>query len=390
MATREDRIVMPPSSPPNGRRSLRPARRPRTGPRLYRRLVLAVSGLGAALWPAIALASTPRPPWHPGPPWAPLAPHSGEMRQISDLFWVMLVLSGIILAGVTGALITSAVRFSARPGSPEPTQVFGNRRVELAWTIIPTFILMVAFVFTVKYIHDINTPVKGVFAQGAIMNVNVIGHQWWWEFAYPPQPQFGITRGIDTADELHIPAGASIHFHITSHDVIHSFWTPQLQRQIDANPAQDNAVFVRLDHPGVYAGACYEYCGDAHAWMKYEVVVQPPTQFKAWALAQSRPAATPRTALARAGQQVFDSSSCVNCHVITYKGSPAVGPVGPNLTHLAIRWTLGAGAAPLTRNDLMAWIHDPNTYKPGVLMPPFPFLSKHDLQALAAYLLSLK
>jgi cytochrome c oxidase subunit II len=286
---------------------------------------------------------------------------------------------------VTGVLIAAAVRFSARPGSPEPTQMFGNRRVELAWTIAPTFLLIIAFGVTVRYIHNINSPEKG-----AIMNVDVVGHQWFWEFYYPPQPQFGISSVIDTADELHLPTGVNLHFHIGSHDVIHSFWTPQLQRQIDANPGQDNAVFVKLDQPGTYDGACYEFCGDGHAWMKYRVVVETPGQFRAWVQSQVKNAAKPTTSLELLGQKVFANNTCVSCHVITYPGSPAHGAVGPNLTHLASRWTIAAGAVPVTLTDLMGWIRDPNTYKPGALMPGFPLLKQHDLKALATYVLSLK
>jgi cytochrome c oxidase subunit II len=227
------------------------------------------------------------------------------------------------------------------------------------------------------------------------MNIYAIGHQWWWEFRYPPDALAAVSvpnpgnKIVVTADELHVPTGISLHFHISSNDVIHSFWTPQLQRQIDANPGQDNAVFVKLDNPGTYDGACYEYCGTAHAWMKYRVIVQRPVQFKAWLEGQLADAAKP-VGLAAVGQRVFNSNTCVSCHVLTYPGTPAHGVVGPNLTHLAIRWTIGAGAAPLTKSDLMAWIRDPNSYKPGVLMPGFPLLSQSDLDALATYLISLK
>lgn len=343
-------------------------------------VILSVLSIGL-LSPMTVLAKTDRPKWHPGPPWAPLAPGSGEMLEISNLFWIMLVLSGIVFALVSGVLITSAVRYSARAGQEgEPRQVFGNRAVEIAWTVIPTVILLVAFVATTKAIHDINTP-----SGGNILNINVIGHQWWWEFQYP-------SLSVDTADELHLPVGQNVHFHITSNDVIHSFWTPQLQRQVDANPKQDNAVYLKVDKAGVFDGMCYEYCGEAHAWMKYRVIVQSPAAFQAWARHQRAPAAGTsggaQTALVAAGQKVFLGNTCVNCHAVT--GTSAGGAVGPNLTHLGSRWTIGAGAAPLNQQDLERWIADPTTFKPGVLMPPYPFLSHQDLHALAAYLLSLK
>lgn len=334
------------------------------------------------LTPVTVLAKTNRPKWHPGPPWAPLAPGSGEMLEISNLFWIMLIISGVVFAIVSAALIISVVRYSSRPDQEgEPRQIFGNRTIEITWTVIPTIILLVAFVATTKAMHDINTP-----SGGNILNINVIGHQWWWEFQYP-------SLGVVTADELHLPAGRNVHFHITSADVIHSFWTPQLQRQVDANPRQDNAVFLKAEKVGVFDGMCYEYCGDAHAWMKYRVIVQPPTAFQAWAKHENSNAVgtavgSHSSALVAAGKKVFFANTCVNCHAVS--GTSAGGAVGPNLTHFGSRWTIGAGAAPLDQQDLERWIANPNTYKPGVLMPPYPFLTSKDLHALSAYLLSLK
>jgi cytochrome c oxidase subunit 2 len=328
-----------------------------------------------ALHPSIAFANPPRPPWHPGAPWSPITnPGSAEAHQISELFWIMLIISGVVFAGVTGVLLISIVRFSARPGADEPRQVLGSRRIEILWTLIPSVILAIAFGATVKAMKDINSP------SGSAFDVHAIGHQWWWEFQYP---QYGIT----TANELHVPTGVTIHFHVTSNDVIHSFWVPQLQRQIDANPKLDNAVFAEFNSPGTYAGACYEYCGEAHAWMKFEEVVETPGQFKAW-VASERVTPPAPTGLAAAGLKVFLANTCVNCHAVS--GTAAGGAVGPNLTHLASRWTVGAGAANMTEQDIENWIHDPTTYKPGVVMPGYPFLSKQDLHALGTYLFSLK
>ncbi|HLJ67548.1 MAG TPA: cytochrome c oxidase subunit II [Chloroflexota bacterium] len=342
--------------------------------RRFRWIVALALGAAAAVWPSLALANPPRPNWNPGPPPAPLFPRTSEMHQISDLFWVMLILSGIIFIGVCAAIVISMVRFSGKPGDPEPRQVFGNRRVELLWTAIPSVILVVAFVFTVRAIRDINS------AHGSSFNIYAIGHQWWWEFQYP-------SLKIVTANELHVPTGQQIHFHVESWDVIHSFWAPQLQRQIDANPKQDNAVYAEYNIPGVYGGACYEYCGPAHAWMKFEVVVQTPAQFAAWVKHEQKPAATPHGATA-AGLKVFLNNTCVNCHAIL--GTGAGGAVGPNLTHFSSRWTIGAGAAPMTRQALVQWIRDPSSFKPGALMPPYKFLSNKDVNALADYLMSLK
>jgi cytochrome c oxidase subunit 2 len=322
--------------------------------------------------------AVPRPNWNPGPPWAPVTPHSSEMLQISDLFWVTLVLSAIIFFGVCFVIAYSVFNFSAKPGEEgEPRQIYGNRTVEIAWTAVPFFILVIAFGFTVYYIHSINTPPKGSHP----LDIDAIGHQWWWEFQYP-------SLGVVTANEVHVPAGVPLHFHVQSWDVIHSFWVPELQRQIDANPGQDNAVFAEMNTPGTYDGMCYEYCGEAHAWMKFRMIVEPKSAFDAWVRHERAPATKPTTTLQRLGQSVFLHNTCVSCHAIT--GTTAGGAVGPNLTHVGSRWTIGAGAAPMTQSAIQQWIQSPDYFKPGVNMPPYPFLSQKDVKALAAYLISLK
>jgi cytochrome c oxidase subunit 2 len=337
--------------------------------------------LGAAIWPSLALANPPRPSWDPGDPYTPVTqPHSTEVLEISHLFWVILILGGIILIGIIAAIAISVVRFSHHEGDEEiePPQVFGDRRVEILWTVIPTVILMIAFVATVKAMADINNP----GSNRALFDVNVIGHQWWWEFQY-------TQYHIDTANEVHIPTGVYVRFHVTSADVIHSFWVPQLQRQIDANPGplNTNSVYLKADTPGVFAGACYEYCGAAHAWMKFKEVVQSPAQFQAWVKHEQQPAAKP-TGEAAAGLNIFLHQTCVTCHAIN--GTSAGGAVGPNLTHVGSRWAIASGAAPVTVPDVQEWIRHPDTYKQGVVMPGFPFLPTKDLHALATYIVSLK
>lgn len=355
-------------------------RRPPRGtlrPRVLSLSVLTVTAVLAAMQPARALA-VPRPNWNPGAPWAPLDPASSEMLNISNLFWIMLALSAFIFVGVTGAVLYSIFRFRAHPGRPEPEQIFGNRNIEIAWTIVPFLILIVAFAFTVRSIHDINTP---AVASAPTLNVDVIGHQWWWEFDYP-------SLGFTTANEVHVPTGYNIHFHVESADVIHSFWVPRVTRQIDANPGQDNAVFTLLTKPGIYDGACYEYCGTAHAWMKFRLIVQTQSAFQAWAshMTSAPPAMSGEAAM---GQKIFQRSTCVDCHAIGALAG-AGGEVGPNLTHVASRWSIAAGATPLTVSDVQEWIKNPEYYKPGVLMPGYPLLSQKDLHALAVYIMSLK
>lgn len=357
--------------------------RSRMSPRLLIVAGITLAVVLLALLPDTALASPPRPSWYPGPPWAPLDPKSPEMHMISNLFWIMLVLSAIVFFGVLGALIISIVKFSAGPDAAPPRQIYGNRVVEISWTAIPFLILIGAFIITAKYIHDINTSQ----AAGTPLNVVAKGHQWWWEFDYPSLRRGG--HELVTANEMHVPAGVQLHFHVESADVIHSFWAPQLQRQIDANPGQDNAVFVVMPETGIYGGACYEYCGEGHAWMKFRIVVQTPHDFALWARHQLAPPAKPANSMIALGRKVFETHTCIECHTIT--GIPGAHyDIGPNLTHIGSRWTVGAGALPVSVPTLMMWIHDPSAYKPGVRMPGYPLLSQKDLRALATYLVSLK
>jgi len=338
--------------------------------------LLMPSAASAAGWPPNI---TPPASWNPGPPFAPLQPHSHEMNQIRILFWVVFALGAVVLAFVGGFMFVNVTRFSAKFPGEEPNQVFGNKRVEIAWTIIPVAVLVVAFGFTTYYIHDINTPP----ARAHLLDIDAIGHQWWWEFQYP-----GL--GVVTANEVHIPVGANVHFHVQSDDVIHSFWTPSLQRQIDANPGQDNAVYVTLNQPGVYGGMCYEYCGAGHAWMKYEVIVQPKAEFDAWIKHQRQPAikSANLSPLARQGRTLFLHQTCVSCHAIN--GEAAGGAVAPNLTHVGSRWAIGAGAAQNSIQGLESWIYNPNDYKPGVYMPMYRYLPEKQIKAISAYIYSLK
>jgi cytochrome c oxidase subunit 2 len=339
--------------------------------------VVAVAAL-VALWPHSALAATPRPNWNPGPPWAPVDPKSPEMHMISDLFWIMLAISAVVFFVVFGALLYSIFKFRGGPDAEPPSQIYGNRTIEISWTAIPFVILLVAFTITAKYIHDINSPPKGATP----LNIIAKGHQWWWEFDYP-------SLHVISADEIHVPSNVPLHFHVESADVIHSFWVPQLQRQIDANPGQDNAVFVQMNEPGTYDGDCYEYCGDGHAWMKFRMIVQPRGAFNAWVKHMQSPAAKPTSGLALRGEKVFASHTCIECHSIDgLKG--ANGTVAPNLTHVGSRWAIAGGAAPVTVSALEQWIRGPSHFKPGALMPPYPLLSNADNRALATYLYSLK
>lgn len=313
------------------------------------------------------------------PSLAPLDARSDETKPIVTLFWIVGAESLVVFVLVCAALFINITRFSKRPGrEEEPPQVYGNRRIEIAWTVIPAIILLVAFVATVVVMNGINSPANAESA----LKVQAIGHQWWWEFKIP-------AYGVDTANSLHLPDNRLIEIDTTSVDVIHSFWVPQLVRQMDSTPNNMASVFINHPSRGVYPGACYEYCGQGHAWMQLRVSVDSPSAFRAWAKRQSKPLASNLSPVALQGEGVFLDHSCGACHTLNGLTS-ATGTAGPNLTHVGSRWGIAGGVLSMSEQNLERWISNPNHWKQGVQMPAFPFLAKQDLHALATFLSEAK
>jgi cytochrome c oxidase subunit 2 len=299
-------------------------------------------------------------------------PITGQGLSISNLFVLELVISALLLALVVGWLVVALIRFRAQPGdATEPPQIEGNRNLELAWTITPIAVLLVVFGLVIQTMRTVDA------AQPNAQPLVVIGHQWWWEYQYP-------NLQVITANELHVPVGMPVQVDLESDDVIHSFHVPQFGWMQDTVPGKANQMSILVNRPGTFDGTCNQYCGLQHAWMRIVVVAQPPDQFNAWVQQQSQPAAPSGTR----GEQVFLQNTCVECHAI--RGLPAVGKIGPDLTHLGSRATLGTGVIDNTPDNLQRWISNPQDIKPGVLMPAFNSLSASDMTALVNYLESLK
>jgi cytochrome c oxidase subunit 2 len=309
------------------------------------------------------------------------APTSTPAFAIRDLSWFVLSICAVIFAVVAGLLAYSVVRFRHRPGEDnrEPPQVYGSNQIELAWTVVPVLIVVILFLATVRYIFGI----EGLQPTPNALQITIVGHQWWWEIRYP-------ALGIVTANELHVPVndsseGAPTFLTLQSADVIHSFWVPQLAGKMDVVPNKTNRVWIDPRTPGLYVGQCAEFCGVQHAGMLLRVTVHPKDEFDAWAAAQKALAADDLAV--RGGRELFQVTACINCH--TVRGTPANGIFGPDLTHLMSRATLGAGVAANTPETLRSWINNPDTLKPGVLMPAMQ-LSSADLDWIVAYLLTLR
>jgi cytochrome c oxidase subunit 2 len=351
-----------------------------------------------------------------------LAPQGAEARKLDHLWDIVFPIATVIFFLVQGMIVFIIWRFRARSADDAPVQVHGNAKLEIAWTIAPAAILVVVGIFTVTTLFDINRQ-----AQGAdVLQVNVTGHQWWWEYEYPD-------LGIVTANELHIPTGRTVQLALTSADVIHNFWPPKLSGKIYAIPGRVNHMRVEADTPGDYSGQCAEFCGLSHANMRLRVIADSPTDFEAWVANQQRDSAppprittttttapatpTPATPAAATGpttststtttekpvptsservalgSELFVARGCSGCHTI--KGlEGANGKVGPNLTHLQSRKRFAGAIFDLTDKNLRKWLKDPPGMKPmnpanGQGMPNLG-LSDDDITSLVAYLETLK
>jgi cytochrome c oxidase subunit 2 len=300
-------------------------------------------------------------------------PVTRQGLDITNLYGFELIVSALLLALVLGWLILALVRFRARPGdAEEPAQVHGNRRLEIAWTLTPALLLALVFVLVVQTMRNVDAATPGA------QRLQVIGHQWWWEYRYPD-------LGVITANELHVPVGTPLTIDLESRDVIHSFYVPRFGMMRDTVPGKVNQMSIWVDRAGVYDGACTQYCGLQHAWMRQTIVAEPREQFDAWVAGQRAPAVTGAVSN---GQQVFLQNTCVSCHVI--RGLPTTIEVGPDLTHFGSRSSIGAGVLANTPQNLKDWIRNPQAVKPGVLMPAFSNLSAQDVSDLVDFLESLK
>lgn len=301
-------------------------------------------------------------------------PQSAFARAIYHSFFITLIWMVAILVLVCGLITYIVIRYGkATNRLPEPR--FGNRKLEILWTVLPIMLVTYLFVLTITSMRA-SDPSAGQRAPDLI----VTGHQWWWEVQYP-------AAGITTANEIHIPVGKELLVRVLGGDVIHDFWVPQLARKEDMIPGNQNQIWLAADHPGIYSGACAEYCGAEHAWMRIRVVADSPEAYEQWVRQQKSTPAPPTDPQAIEGSHLFQQLTCANCHAIA--GTDATQSVGPDLTHVASRQTLAAGALENTPKNLAAWLHDPDQFKPGSYMPNLQ-LQDSQVQALAAYLETLR
>jgi cytochrome c oxidase subunit 2 len=312
-------------------------------------------------------------------------PAATPAHSIFDLSMLVLSITLGIFLVVAGLLTYALIRYRQRPGDSdrEPAQIYGSNQIELSWTVIPILIVVMLFLSTTRVILGTQAIPK----PGNAMDVTVIGHQFWWEYRYPK-------LGVVTANELHIPVSdpanpMPTYLTMSSADVSHSFWVPRLAGKTDVIPNRVNTMWIDPQQTGLYLGQCAQYCGTQHAKMLLRVYAQSPADFDAWVSQQKKPALQDfgGNQAAAEGQTVFMHNACINCHTIA--GTVATGRFGPDLTHLASRDTIASGPIQNTPENLRKWVDDPNSMKPGSLMPPM-HLNAHDLDVITAYLTQLR
>jgi cytochrome c oxidase subunit II len=298
-----------------------------------------------------------------------------QSALVSELFAIFLVVTSIFFVAVMIFLIWAV----ARRGRDKASRERGLRRLLVGWVGLIALSLAGLTVATWIYDRDLARA-----AETPALEIEVTARQWWWDVRYADDDADRIFR---TANELHLPAGVPVHITLRSNDVIHSFWIPNLAGKQDMIPGRDADLSIRPLREGVFRAQCAEFCGLQHARMALYVTVESPAAFAAWREAQLRPAAAPGSGAAAAGQAIVTGRQCASCHMIA--GTPASGQIAPDLTHFASRRTIAAGTLKMNRDNIAAWIADPQAHKPGNNMPKVP-LGRAELDAVVAYLETLR
>ena len=300
-----------------------------------------------------------------------------QAGRIAGLLWGFVILLGAIFIAVMAVTLWALLRRrDTEREAGHDTRVTRTVTGATIATVVILFGLLIASVSTGK-------AISGMGGQNALV-VELTGNQWWWSVRYPNSDPSMI---VVTANEIHIPVGRPVMIKGTSHDVIHSFWVPNLHGKRDLIPSRTTIEWIQASRQGRYRGQCAEFCGLQHAHMALWVIAEPQDQFDAWVRHQLQPGASPSDPDKQRGQQVFLNNACVFCHAIT--GTPAAGQVGPDLTHLASRMTIAAGTLPNNKGNLGSWILDPQNIKPGNHMATIN-IKPEDLQPLLDYLESLQ
>lgn len=320
-----------------------------------------------------------------------LDPRGPQADAIATLAWVLFIGAALIFVAVMAMAVAGFIW-------PDQLSRVNPRRFMVGGGVVFTSsVLVVLTVYStwvgsrVSDASDVNIIGAGTRIQPDEdrLVIEAVGYMWWWEFRYLGTPHGDVVL----ANEVHIPVGRPVEFRLKAADVIHSFWIPSLHGKRDMIPGHNNLIVMQAEKPGLLRGQCAEFCGDQHTLMSFFVMAHEPEEFEDWLAVQARPAREPDTPELQRGAEVFLEQGCGACHVVRgLSDGPlqAVGQLGPDLTHVGSRLSLGAGAMPNGVGPLGGWIANAQGIKPGNRMPNFDRLPSEDLTAVARYLESLK
>jgi cytochrome c oxidase subunit 2 len=304
-----------------------------------------------------------------------LAPSGEEADTVLTLLWTVTVLSAAI------TLLVIAITVIAIRGSGRMRNWIGQDRTVIGGGIVfPVVVLSLLLFYGLAVLQA--GAARTSEAEGP--GVTITGERWWWRVVYTAADG----KEVVSANELRLPVGQPVALRLKSDNVIHSFWAPQLAGKLDMIPGRTNVLTVKATEAGVSRGQCAEYCGGAHALMSFYVVALPEAEYRVWLANEAAPAREPVTEEQRHGQRLFLDNGCGACH--TVRGTRANGTIGPDLTHVGSRMSLAAATLPNDAEAFARWIADNQHIKPDNLMPPFRQFEESELQAVAAYLESLK
>lgn len=330
----------------------------------------------------------------------PAGPVAEKQKSLFELvFWIAVV----VFVLVEGILVFAIVRYRHRKGNAIPEQTHGNLKLEIGWTIVPTLLLAGLAVPAVTTVYDLAREPTG----DDVINVRVVGHQWWWEFDYPD-------LGITTANQMHIPEDTPVFIELNAvgatkggtpvgipgskepppavgFAVIHSFWPARLAGKTDVVPGRTNTMTIEGSEPGVYPDQCAEFCGLSHTLMRFEVIVDTQEGFESWVRTNQADAADPTDPLALKGMQIF-SEQCIACHTVDgaeLNQRQFAGIGGPNMTHFASRTCFAGCFLQNNPDTVRRWVRDPPAMKPGSFMPDYA-LTEDQIDAVVAYLETLE
>jgi cytochrome c oxidase subunit 2 len=304
-----------------------------------------------------------------------MVPAGLEAGQIAGLSWILFIFGVLVFL-----MVLCAVLAAIHGPAPVRTALASRRTIIGLGLIFPATTLLALFIYgawstngLLEVTDDPDQPI-----------VKVTGEQWWWRVGYATRT--GAT--FESANEVHVPVGQPVVFELTTADVIHSFWIPALGGKMDMIPGRTTRLRLTASRAGTYRGQCAEYCGGPHALMAFTVIAEEPDAHAAWLDRQSKPAQAPAGENERNGASLFIAAGCGACH--TVDGTKAGGTIGPNLTHLASRQSIGVDQNRVSHDNIVRFLTAGQTIKPYNHMPEFGFLRPHERDAIASYLLSLR